>query len=112
MLGPLFKFLTKIPKSILLWFGWFQNRIRPRDPVISPAYGNLSGLPPVLVHASDAEMLRDDSVRYVNRAVAQGSPVHLQTWSHMVHVWHIYHPQLAEGREALAEIGKFLRANS
>jgi len=112
MLGPLFKFLTKIPKSILLWFGWFQNRMRPCDPVISPSHGDLSGLPPVLVHASDAEMLRDDSVRYVNRAVAHGSPVQLQTWSHVVHVWHIYHPQLAEGREALAEIGKFLRANS
>lgn len=112
MLGPLFKFLTKIPKSILLWFGWFQNRMRPNDPVISPIFGNLAGLPPLLVHASDAEMLRDDSVRYVNRAIAQGSPATLQTWSHMVHVWHIYHPQLAEGREALAEIGKFLRANS
>lgn len=112
MLGPLFSPLLKIPRSMLLWFGWFQNRMRPSDPVISPVFGNLAGLPPVLVHASDAEMLRDDSVRYVNRAVAQGSPVILQTWSHMVHVWHIYHPQLAEGREALEEIRKFLRANS
>jgi acetyl esterase/lipase len=112
MLGPLFKALTRIPKSILLWFGWFQNRMRPSDPAISPVYGNLAGLPPVLIHASDDEMLRDDCVRYVNRAVAQGSPVSLQTWSHMVHVWQIYHPQLAEGREALAEIGKFLRAHS
>ena len=112
MLGPLFATLTKIPRSLMMWFGWFQNRMRPSDPIISPVFGNLAGLPPVLVQASDAEMLRDDSVRYVNRAVAAGSPVSLQTWSRMVHVWHIYHPQLAEGREAMEEIGKFLRANS
>ena len=69
-------------------------------------------LPPLLVHASEAEMLRDDSRRYVNKAIAAGSPVTLQTWHHMVHVWQIYHPELPEGREAMEEIGKFLRARS
>jgi acetyl esterase/lipase len=29
----------------------------------------------------------------------------------MVHVWQIYHPELPEAREAMEEIGKFLRAN-
>jgi epsilon-lactone hydrolase len=112
MLGPLFGALVKVPRSMLLWFGWMQNRMRPSDPVISPVFGNLAGLPPTLVHASDAEMLRDDSVRYVNRAKAAGSPVTLQTWSHMVHVWHFYHPQLAEGRAAMEEFRKFLRSHS
>jgi acetyl esterase/lipase len=64
----------------------------------------------VLVQASEAEMLRDDARRYVNRAVAAGSPAQLQTWEHMVHVWQIYHPDLPEGRAALDEIGKFLAA--
>jgi acetyl esterase/lipase len=112
MLGPLFKKLTKIPRSGLLWMGLLTNRMRPSDPRISPVYADLSRLPPVLVHASHTEMLRDDAIRYANRAVAAGSPVNIQTWNHMVHVWHIFHPELAEAREAMEEIRKFLHANS
>ena len=112
MLGPLFKPLTRIPRTVLLWATWLQNRLRPSDPVLSPVFGDLSGLPPLLVHASESEMLFDDSRRYVNKAIAAGSPVTLQTWRHMVHVWQIYHPDLPEGREAFGEIGKFLQAHS
>jgi acetyl esterase/lipase len=110
MIGPVFGWLAKVPSAMLLWLGWFQTRINPRDPAVSPVYGDLSRLPPVLVQASEAEMLRDDARRYVNRAVAAGSPARLQTWDHMVHVWQIYHPELAEGREALEEVRKFLAA--
>jgi len=112
MLGPLFGPLTRVPKALLLWVGWIQTRINPRNPAVSPVYGDLSNLPPVLVHASEIEMLFDDSRRYVNRAQAAGSPVRLQTWNHMVHVWHIFNPELTEARDALAEIGKFLAAAS
>jgi acetyl esterase/lipase len=112
MLGPLFGKLARVPRILLLWFGWLQTRINPRDPVISPVYGDLSRLPPVLVQASEAEMLLDDSRRYVNRAQAAGSPVRLQTWSHMVHVWQIFNPELTEARDALEEIRKFLAAAS
>jgi acetyl esterase/lipase len=80
--------------------------------VVSPVFGDLSRLPPLLVHASEAEMLLDDSRRYVNKAIAAGSPVTLQTWQHMVHVWQIYHPELPEGRQAMEEIGKFLRSKA
>ena len=112
MLGPLFKSLTKIPRTGLLWGGWIANRVRPCDPVVSPVFGDLSRLPPLLVHASEAEMLLDDSRRYVNKAIAAGSPATLQTWQHMVHVWQIYHPELPEARQAMEEIGKFLRSRS
>lgn len=112
MLGPLFQPLVKIPRTLLLWGIWLLTRVRPSDPIVSPVFGDLSGLPPLLVHASEAEMLFDDSRRYVNKAVAAGSPVTFQTWNHMVHVWHIYHPDLPEGREAFEEIKKFLLSKS
>ncbi len=110
MLGPLFGMFAKVPRALVLWGTWIQTRINPRDPLISPVYGELSGLPPVLVQASEAEMLRDDARRWVNRAAAAGSPARLQTWERMVHVWQIFHPELAEGRQALEEIGKFFEA--
>ncbi len=108
MLAPLFGILAKIPRTLLLWFGWLRTRINPRQPVVSPVYGDLRGLPPVLIQASEAEMLRDDARRYANKAVAAGSPVELQTWEHMVHVWQLFHPDLPEGREALEEIRRFI----
>lgn len=108
MLGPMFKGLAWMPRSLLLWLAMIQARRSPSDPVISPVFGDLSNLPPVLVHASDAEVLVDDGRRYVNRAVAAGSPARLQTWAHVVHVWHMFYPQLTEARQAWDEIEKFI----
>ncbi len=112
MLGPLFKALARVPRTVLLWAAWARHRIRPCDPVVSPVFGNLAGLPPVLVQVSEAEMLFDDARRYVNKAAAAGSPVVLQSWSHMVHVWQLFHPELPEGREAFEAIRAFLHSHS
>ncbi|AQA17357.1 alpha/beta hydrolase [Halioglobus japonicus] len=108
MLGPMFAGLAKIPRPLLLWMSWFQGRTTPANPVISPVFGDLSNLPPTLVHASESEMLRDDGRRYVNRTVSQGSPARLQTWPAVVHVWHMFYPDLTEAREAWEEIRKFI----
>lgn len=110
MLGPLFKPLARLPRAVLLWVGLFVNRMRPSDPMVSPVFGNLGHLPPLLIHASQAEMLLDDSRRYVRKAVAAGSPARLQTWNHVVHVWHIFDPALPEATQAFEEIRKFLAA--
>lgn len=111
MLGPQFGKLTRIPNWILNWGAWASSRIRPSHPSVSPVFDDLSGLPPTLVHASAAEMLLDDAVRYVNKACADGSPVDLQTWEDMVHVWHIFVADLPEAQQAFVEIDKFLRAH-
>lgn len=108
MLGPEFGALTKIPNTLLLWFAWIGAKINPSDPLVSPIFDDLSNLPPLLIHASEAEMLVDDSRRYVNKAAAAGSPVKLQTWAHVAHVWHIFEPNLTEAREAFEEIRKFI----
>lgn len=108
MLAPMFRGLARIPRPILWWVALLQNRITPRNPVISPVFGDLSGLPPTLVHASESELLVDDGRRYVNRAVASGSVARLQTWPDMVHVWHMFHPQLPEANAAWTEIESFL----
>src|SRR6185437_6902400 len=44
----------------------------PNDPMASPLFGNLRGLPPVRVHVGDEEILLEDSRRYVARAVEAG----------------------------------------
>ncbi len=108
MLGPMFGRMTRIPRGVLLWMSWFSNRVRPCDPRISPAHGDLSRLPPTLVQASEAEMLLDDSRRYVNKAKAAGSPATLETWHDMLHVWHLSDGTVTEAAEAFTHIGEFL----
>ncbi|MGE0621703.1 MAG: alpha/beta hydrolase [Pseudomonadales bacterium] len=108
MLGPMFGRITRLPRSVVAWFGWISNRMHPCDPRISPLRGDLSGLPPTLVHASEAEMLLDDARRYVNKATDAGSEATLETWHHMLHVWHAFEPQLPEAREAFEHIHRFM----
>lgn len=108
MLGPTFGRLAKVPGIALLWYSWISTRIMPADPRISPVRGSLAGLPPILIQASDSEMLLDDSRRYAAKAQAAGSPVLLQTWPDMVHVWQIFPTRLPEAEEAYGNIAEFL----
>jgi len=112
MLRPVLQALNKMPDFMKSWLIFWTHRVRPANPVASPLLGDLSGLPPTLVQASEAEMLLDDARRYVYKAHASGSPVKLQTWTDMVHVWQIFDPQLPQAAEAWVEIGKFLKAHA
>ena len=100
---------ARVPAPLLWWTSLFTNRISPASPEVSPLRDDLSGLPPVLVQASEAEMLLDDARRYVTKAVEAGSPVQLQTWPHVVHVWQMFNPELPEAEEALAAIAAFIQ---
>jgi acetyl esterase/lipase len=108
MLGPGLGKFMKIPFSIRLLIFWVINRMTPPNPLISPIFGDLSGLPPVLVQVSEAEMMLGDARRYVNKARAAGTRAELETWRGMLHVWHLFEPILPEAQEALERIGQFV----
>ena len=112
MLGPMLKPFIRMPRSLLLWSGLLRNRMSPSNPLISPVFGDLSGMPPLLLQASEVEMLLDDSRRYVSKAVAAGTSARLQTWDHVMHAWHLFDPELTDARQAFEEIRKFLAENS
>ena len=79
------------------------------SPLISPLFGDLRGLPPLLIHAGCGEMLLSDAQRLADKARAAGVPVELVLWPAMWHVWHLMIPTLPEARHAVEEIGEFLR---
>jgi acetyl esterase/lipase len=108
MLKPLLKMLNRLPQFIKSWWVLWTYRVRPGNPVVSPLLGDLSNLPPTLVQASECEMLLDDARRYVYKAHASGSPIKLQTWTNVVHVWQIFDPHLPQAEEAWDEVGVFL----
>ncbi|MBQ0834191.1 alpha/beta hydrolase [Marinobacter sp.] len=109
MLGPMFGSLSKIPRPVIWWATLAAFRISPTSPVASPLLGSLANLPPVLIQASDSEMLLDNARRYAAKARAEGSQVELHTWPGMVHVWQIFTPMLPEAEEAFADIELFIR---
>ncbi len=109
MLKPLIGPMLKIPHDLLLLGMWRRLGMPPSAKQISPIHDRLHDLPPTLIHVSTAEMLYDDAKRYTNKAQAAGSPVTLQSWSHMCHVWHIFDEMLPEAHHAFDEIATFLK---
>jgi monoterpene epsilon-lactone hydrolase len=83
----------------------------PRGPMVSPIHADLHGLPPMLIQAGSAETLLDDAVRLAGIAGAAEVPTTLRIWPDMIHAWHLFYQQLDGGRQALAEVGAFVRAH-
>lgn len=83
--------------------------IDARTPLASPIYADLSGLPPLLIHVGEAEILLDDSNMLAQRARAAGVEVILETWPDMIHVWHYFASMVPESREAIEVVGRFLK---
>ena len=83
----------------------------PRDPLASPLYADLAGLPPLLLLVGDPEVLLDDTRRFTVRARAAGVDVTETVWPEMFHVWHHQWATLPEAREAVEQIGAFCRAH-
>jgi acetyl esterase/lipase len=80
-----------------------------RDPFLSPCYCELRGLPPLLIHAGGDEILLSDAERLADQARAAGVDVTLAVWPGMWHVWHPLAPSLPEARQAIDDIGAFVR---
>jgi acetyl esterase/lipase len=80
----------------------------PRQPAASPVFGDLSGLPPMLVTVDESEVLLDDSTRIVEGVNAAGGQGTLIRRSGLFHVWPVAVPILAEARETVREIVVFL----
>jgi epsilon-lactone hydrolase len=79
------------------------------NPLASPLYADLRGLPMLFIQASDSEVLLDDSTRLAQKAAKAGVEVHFRAWHKLPHVWQYFAPSLPEGRAALAETAAFIR---
>lgn len=80
----------------------------PSSPVISPLYGELRGLPPMLIHAADYDVFLSDAVRLAEKAREAGVSVEIKVWRKM---WHIFHMQVSivpESKKAFTELCAYL----
>jgi monoterpene epsilon-lactone hydrolase len=80
----------------------------PRNPLASPLFAELTGLPPLLVQAGDRETVRDDATELAAKAKTAGVNVELQVWDGMIHVFQMF-PEIPQAQQAIAAIANFLR---
>jgi acetyl esterase/lipase len=80
----------------------------PRDPLASPLFGDLSHLPPLLIQVGSDERLLDDARQYADRAAGAGSPVRLEVWEGMHHVFQVNVADLQTSGIALDRAAVFL----
>lgn len=78
-----------------------------QEPLASPLFADLQGLPPLMIHASEHEILLADSTRLHERALQHGvqSEIHLRP--KMPHVWPTM-VMLPEARASLKDSGQFI----
>jgi acetyl esterase/lipase len=81
----------------------------PRNPLISPMYADLRGLPPLLFHVGEDEILLDDSVLFVERARAAGVDARVVVWPGMWHVFQAFFMFVPEAQESINQVGEFIQ---
>lgn len=80
------------------------------DPLVSPLFADLSGLPPILVQVGGRELLLDDAARLVERAKAAGVAARLSVAEGL---WHVHQlSDCPEARDAVEEIAGFVRRST
>ena len=84
----------------------------PLNPLASPLYADLAGLPPLLIHVGADEVLRDDSTRLAERTRAAGVSVQLKIWPVVPHAWQLAPHRIPEARQSLRESAAFLRVHA
>lgn len=78
------------------------------DPVASPLYGDMTGLPPLQIFASRHEILLSDATRLHDKALAAGVSSQLELQADMPHVWPIM-VMLPEAKASLRQVAAFMR---
>lgn len=98
------------PKAMQFYNQSYVAKSDSIDPLISPVFGNFHGLPPMLIHAGEDEVLRDDAVRIAEKAKIAGVEVRLEIYPRMWHVWQI-NAKLPQTVQSLDDIARFLQSH-
>jgi monoterpene epsilon-lactone hydrolase len=101
-----------VPSMTAAWASTYAGTVDPMVPGISPVYGDMTGLPPIVVHSAGDDPLRCDASDIAKAAAAAGAPA----LDHRVFdsLWHVFHLQvsvLPEARDAVADLGAKLRTH-
>jgi acetyl esterase/lipase len=79
------------------------------DPLVSPLYGDLTGLPPMLIQGGVGDVMVEDAQRLAERARSHGVDARLELYPVMTHDFQVFWSFLPEAADALQQAGAFAR---
>lgn len=82
-----------------------------RNPLISPIFGNLDGLPPLLIQVGSQEILLNDAERLAKAARQREVETRLEVFNSLWHVFQIHSGQLDRATAAVQTAGEHIRAH-
>lgn len=102
------KDLLLVPRSLRESAQLYLAGADPRNPLASPLYADLLGIPPLLIQVGSEELILSDATGLAERARTAGVAVTLQVWEGMQHEWHFAAGMIPESRQAIDAIGGFI----
>lgn len=111
--GPSIFFNEKKEDLLLLaetmkWAHYYAGEHKRTDPIISPLFGDLAGMPPILLQVGDREAILSDSTRLHERLQQQKSSSVLQIYPGMFHDWQMFWNYMPEAKKAVEDISQFI----
>ncbi len=97
-----------MPAQVRLAARLYAGQAMPDDAFISPLHGDLAGLPPLILHVSDSELLRDDTLNLARKAQDTGVMVQCKQWHALPHAWPNFAGLMPEADLCLTETCKAL----
>jgi monoterpene epsilon-lactone hydrolase len=80
----------------------------PDDPLVSPLFADLTGLPPILIQHGTREILLSDAERLAERAAAAGVATEVQRYDGLWHAFQLHAGVLRASDRAIARLAEFL----
>ena len=96
-------------EDLLGWVEAYAGREKPDNPLLSPVFGDLSGLPPVLIQVGTEETLYDDACMLATGLARGEGTFTFEAWPGMTHVFQQFSGMVPEGLTAIERIGAFMR---
>jgi len=87
----------------------YAQREPLNNPLISPVFADLKGLPPLLIQVGGIEALLDDSISLAERAKTAGLEVKLEVYENMTHVFQNFGEELSDSKKAFESINEFIQ---
>jgi acetyl esterase/lipase len=98
------------PRALRQMASFYLGQRDASAALASPLFGDLRGLPPLLIQVSSTELLLSDGERLAAAVEAAGGIVELSVWPDMPHVFQVLAARIPEGKLAIAALGAFLAA--
>ena len=98
-------------KTVRQLFKFYAPGEDLESPLISPLYGDFSGLPPVLVQAGIRDVMLGDATRFATLARRQGVDIGLQIFDGLFHQFHM-HWSAPEVKDAFSDAAVFVKEHA